>query len=77
MLWAPMIVMLSVTFTALVQAIFLGIIKKITVGQFVFLTDGLQLIFAILLICLGFMVAVSCFKKLFKKDSKNNVVTTN
>ena len=55
----------------------LGIIKKITVGQFVFLTDGLQLIFAILLICLGFMVAVSCFKKLFKKDSKNNVVTTN
>ena len=76
MLWAPMVVMLAVTFTALVQAIW-GIMKKITAGQFVFLTDGLQLIFAILLICLGFMVAVSCFKKLFKKDSNNNVVITN
>ena len=76
MLWAPMIVMLSVTFTALVQAI-LGIMKKIGAGQFVFLTDGLQLIFAILLIGLGFMVAVSCFKKLFKKDSKNNVAISN
>ena len=76
MLWAPMVVMLSVTSTALVQAI-LGIMKKITAGQFVFLTDGLQLIFAVLLICLGFMVAISCFKKLFKKDSTNNVFITN
>ena len=33
MLWAPMVVMLSVTFTALVQAI-LGIMKKIGAGQF-------------------------------------------
>ncbi len=69
MLWAPMGIMLAVTFTALVQAV-LGIVKKIGAGEFVFLTDGLQLIFAILLICLGFMVAISCFKKLFGKDKK-------
>lgn len=69
MLWAPMGIMLTVTFTALVQAI-LGIVKKMGAGEFVFLTDGLQLIFAILLICLGFMVAVSCFKKLFGGHDK-------
>ena len=61
--------MLCVTFTALVQAL-IKIFKKLLVtGDFVFLTDGLQLIFAILLISLGFMVAVSCFKKLFGKDT--------
>ncbi|MCR4944237.1 MAG: carbon starvation protein A [Clostridium sp.] len=68
MLYVPMFVMLSVTFTALVQAI-LNIVKKIFVtGGFVFLTDGLQLILAVLLMSLGFMVAKSCFKKLFGKD---------
>lgn len=67
MLWAPMCIMLVVTFTALVQAI-LGIVKKISIGNFVFLTDGLQLIFAVLLAALGIMVAVSCFKKLVGKE---------
>lgn len=67
MLWAPMCIMLVVTFTALVQAI-LGIVKKISIGNFVFLTDGLQLIFAVLLAALGVMVAVSCFKKLVGKE---------
>lgn len=68
MLWAPMAIMLCVTFTALVQAL-IGIFKKLFVtNNFVLLTDGLQLIFAILLIGLGFMVAVSCFKKLFGKE---------
>lgn len=75
MLWAPMAIMLCVTFTALVQAV-LAIGKKLFItGNFVFLTDGLQLIFALLLIGLGFMVAISCFKKLFGNnneiDSKN------
>ncbi|MFL0251010.1 carbon starvation protein A [Clostridium neuense] len=67
MLWAPMCIMLAVTFTALVQAI-LGIVKKLSAGNFVFLTDGLQLIFAVLLGALGIMVAVSCFKKLASKE---------
>ena len=68
MLYAPMFIMLAVTFTALVQAI-VNIVKKIFVtGGFVFLTDGLQLILAVLLMALGFMVAKSCFKKLFGKS---------
>ena len=73
MLWAPMGIMLCVTFTALVQAL-IGIFKKLFVtNNFVFLTDGLQLIFAILLIGLGFMVAISCFKKLFGKTENETV----
>ena len=65
MLYVPMFMMLLVTFTALVQAI-INICKKLFVtGEFIFLTDGLQLIFAILLMSLGVMVAKSSFKKLF------------
>ncbi|MBE6051121.1 MAG: hypothetical protein E7214_10845 [Clostridium sp.] len=63
MLYIPMFVMLLVTFTVLVQAV-VNIFKKIFVtGNFVFLTDGLQLIFAILLMSLGIMVAKSNLKK--------------
>ena len=65
--------MLVVTFTALVQAT-ISILKKIFVtSNFVFLTDGLQLIFAILLMALGLMVAISCFKKLLGKDEDENL----
>lgn len=71
MLWGPMIMMLCVTFTALAQAL-IKIFKKLFVtGDFVFLTDGLQLVFAILLVGLGFMVAVSCFKKLFGNNEES------
>lgn len=74
MLWAPMCIMLVVTFTALAQAI-LNIIKKLFVtGGFVFMTDGLQLIFAILLVSLGFMVAFHCFGKLLGKGPEENVI---
>ncbi len=72
MLWGPMVMMLCVTFTALVQAL-VKIFRKFSTGEFVFLTDGLQLIFAILLIALGFMVAVSCFKKLFGDNTDSDV----
>jgi carbon starvation protein len=68
MLYAPMCIMLIVTFTALIQAV-IGIFTKIFVtGGFVFMIDGLQLIIALLLMALGFMVAVSCFRKLLQKD---------
>lgn len=68
MLWAPMFIMLAVTFTALVVSI-VSICKKLFVtGGFVFLTDGLQLIVAILLMVLGIMVAFNGFSKLFKKN---------
>lgn len=73
MLWAPMLMMLCVTFTALAQAL-VKIFKKLFVtGDFVFLIDGLQLVFAILLVGLGFLVAVSCFKKLFGSSEESNV----
>jgi carbon starvation protein len=66
-LWAPMCIMLVVTFTALVQAV-IGIVSKLFgTGKFVFMTDGLQIIVAVLLMALGFMVAFHSFGKLFGK----------
>ena len=75
MLYAPMCIMLVVTFTALIQAV-IGIFRKIFVtGGFVFMIDGLQLIVALLLMALGLMVAVSCFKKLFHKNEAKKPAT--
>lgn len=75
MLYAPMCIMLIVTFTALVQAV-IGIFTKIFVtGGFVFMIDGLQLIVALLLMALGLMVAISCFKQLFHKGNAQEPVT--
>ena len=68
-LYFPMCMMLVVTFTALVQSV-IGIIKSIGAGEFVFMVGGLQLIVAILLMALGLMVAVHCFGKLVKTESK-------
>lgn len=73
MLWGPMCVMLAVTFTALAQAIIKILNKLMGTGKFVFLTDGLQLIFALSLVALGIMVAISCFKKLVSKEDSENV----
>lgn len=70
MLWAPMCVMLVVTFTALVQATISICTKLFVTGGFVFLTDGLQLIMAVLLMVLGVMVAFHSFKKLFGKNAQ-------
>jgi len=67
MLYIPMTVMLVVTMTALVQAV-INIFTKIGVGKFVFLTDGLQLIVAVLLMALAVMVAYHCLQKLFCKE---------
>ncbi|NLO86535.1 MAG: carbon starvation protein A [Clostridiales bacterium] len=69
-LYVPMIMMLIVTMTALVQAI-IGICTKLFVtGGFAFATDGLQLIVAILLVSLGAMVAISCLKEVGGKKEK-------
>lgn len=70
MLWGPMAIMLIVTLTSLVQATIAILEKLFVTGGFVFLTDGLQLIFAILLMVLGVLVALSSFKKLFGKEEK-------
>ncbi|MFA6845107.1 MAG: carbon starvation protein A [Sphaerochaetaceae bacterium] len=70
MTWAPMFIMLAVTFTALSQIV----VKKIgLVGNagFKFASDGMQLVFAVLLICLGLVIAFNSIKKLFfDKDEK-------
>ena len=77
MLYAPMCIMLIVTVPALIQAV-IGIFTKIFVtGGFVFMIDGLQLIVALLLMALGLMVAVSCFRKLFQSRHKKTMSHTN
>ena len=64
-LYVPMVSMLAVTFTALVQK-FIALVSNVMNGTAVFLVDGLQLIVAVLLMVLGVMVAASCFTKLLK-----------
>lgn len=68
MLWVPMCIMLTVTFTALTQALIKIGAKLFITHNFVIMTDGLQLIFAILLVTLGVLVTVSCFRKLVTKE---------
>ena len=68
MLWGPMVIMLTITFTALGQIIYNAFVKLLGNGEFVLMADGLQLVFAILLVGLGLVVAVSGFKKLLSKD---------
>lgn len=63
-LYAPMFIMLAVTFTALVQKT-IALVRNMVSGQATFLVDGLQFIVAILLMVLGVLVAFSCLKKLF------------
>ena len=63
-LYAPMFIMLAVTFTALIQKT-VALVRNMMAGQATFLVDGLQFIVAILLMVLGVLVAFSCLKKLF------------
>lgn len=64
-LYAPMFIMLAVTFTALVQKV-IALVGNVVNGKATFLVDGLQLIVAAALMVLGVCVAYSCLKKLFK-----------
>ncbi len=68
-LYAPMFVMLAVTFTALVQKT-IALVTNMVNGQATLLVDGLQFIVAILLMVLGVLVAFSCLKKLFGKKAE-------
>ena len=68
-LYAPMFIMLAVTFTALVQKT-IALVKNIAGGNATMLVDGLQFIVAILLMVLGVLVAFSCLKKLFGREKK-------
>lgn len=66
MLYVPMVLMLIVTMTSLIMSIYNICIKLFVTGGFVFLTDGLQLIVAILLVLLGVMIAWGSGKKLIE-----------
>ena len=70
-LYAPMFLMLAVTFTALVQKV-IALVSNVVNGKATFLVDGLQLIVAAALMVLGVCVAYSCLKKLFttKKNTE-------
>ncbi len=65
MLWGPMVIMLGVTFTALALKI-KELVGALTV-QFVF-GNALQLVFAVLLLVLGVIVAFEGIKKLIGKE---------
>lgn len=67
MLWGPMFIMLAVTFTAIIFKIVelvSGFSNAVVPG------NVLQLVFAILLLLLGVMVAVEGLKKLFEKKQE-------
>ena len=74
-LYVTMVMMLAVTFTALVQKL-ISLVSNVINGNATFLVDGLQLIVAVLLMVLGVLVALSCFAKLFKTEKKTQSDTT-
>ena len=63
MLYVPMTMMFLVTMTALVMSV-VGIVTKLSAGQFVFMVDGLQLIIALALMVLALLVVKNCGKEL-------------
>jgi carbon starvation protein len=64
MTWIPMLVMLAITFTALGQII-VQKSARILNGSFGILNDGMQLVFALLLIGLAVVIAYKSIKSLF------------
>ncbi len=66
-LWVPMFTMLAVTFTAIIFKI-VELVKSFQTG--VVGGNVLQLVFAVLLLILGIIVAVEGLKKLFDKGEK-------
>ena len=61
MLFPPLIIMLCVTFTALVQR-FIALINAYQAGSATFLVEGLQLILAVLLIALGLTIVINSLR---------------
>ena len=66
MLWIPMVFMMAVTFTALATTSINLSKQLMTTG--LSLGNTLQLIFAVLLLILGIIVAVQGIKKLTEKE---------
>ena len=68
-LFPPLIIMLCVTFTALVER-FIALVKAYQAGTAVFMVEGLQLIIAVLLIILGLTIVLHSGKRLVTKETK-------
>lgn len=65
----PFVIMLIVTFTALVQR-FISLVGAFSAGTGVFMVEGLQLIVAVLLMILGVTIVVTSGKELVKKKAE-------
>ena len=70
MLYVPMVLMFIVTMTALVQAIYAIVMKLFVTGGFVLMTDGLQLVVAVLLVALGLMITFHSTGKLVNSKAE-------
>lgn len=70
-LFPPLIIMLYVTFTALVER-FIALVKAYQAGTAVFMVEGLQLIIAVLLIILGLTIVLHSGKRLVSKETKKD-----
>ena len=68
-LFPPLIIMLCVTFTALVER-FIALVKAYQAGTAVFMVEGLQLIIAVLLIILGLTIVLHSGMRLVSKETK-------
>lgn len=69
MLYVPVAFLLCCTFTSLVQSI-MGCVTALSAGTAASVFNSvLQLVFAILLVVLGLIVALNCLRELFAKES--------
>lgn len=73
MLFPPLVIMLCVTFTALVQRL-IALIKAYQTGSAAFLVEGLQLILAVLLIALGLTIVINSLRA-YAAARKNSETT--
>ena len=73
MLFPPLVIMLCVTFTALVQRL-IALIKAYQAGSAAFLVEGLQLILAVLLIALGLTIVINSLRA-YAAARKNSETT--
>ena len=77
MLYVPVAFLLCCTFTSLVQSLIGCVVAISTYGLFgttaagvsVLATSGIQLVFAVLLVILGVIVAYNCLRELFTKKA--------
>ena len=74
MLFPPLIIMLCVTFTALVERL-IGLVKAVQAGSATFMMEGLQIILAVLLIALGVTIVVNSLKAYFAAKSEKAAQT--